>query len=50
MRQPDVLERLAPLGTGAPQPLSPAEFGRFNVSEARRYADVIKKAGITLDS
>jgi len=50
MGQPDVLERLAPLGTGAPQPLSPAEFARFNASEVERYAGVIRKAGITLDS
>ena len=45
-----LIERLAPLGTGAPQPLSPAEFARFNANEARRYAEVIKTANITLDS
>ena len=50
MRQPDVLERLAPLGTGAPQPLSPEAFGRFTATESERYAAVIRKAGITLDS
>ena len=50
MGQPDVLERLAPMGTGAPQPLSPAEFGRFTNAEVERYARVIRKARITLDS
>lgn len=50
MGQPDVLERLAPLGTGAPQPLSPTEFERFNAAEVERYAAVIRQAGITLDS
>jgi tripartite-type tricarboxylate transporter receptor subunit TctC len=50
MGQPDVLERMAPMGTGAPQPLSPAEFGRFTNAEVERYARVIRKARITLDS
>lgn len=50
MGQPDVLERLAPFGTGAPQPLSPAEFGRFTSAEIERYARVIRKARITADS
>ena len=50
MGQPDVLERLAPLGTGAPQPLSPSQFGAFNEQEVQRYAAVIRTAHITLDS
>ena len=50
MGQPDVLERLAPFGTGAPQPLTPVEFGRFTSAEIERYARVIRKARITADS
>ena len=50
MAQPDVRSRLAPMGMDAPQPLSAAEFARFTSAEVERYAAVIRKARITLDS
>ena len=50
MNQPEVMSRLAVLGTGALPPTTPAQFGAFTRSEIERYAKVIRAARLSLDA
>jgi tripartite-type tricarboxylate transporter receptor subunit TctC len=45
---PNVKARLIPLGVD-PQPMMPAEFGKFIVQETRKWANVVKFADIKLE-
>ncbi|MCJ0765564.1 tripartite tricarboxylate transporter substrate binding protein [Variovorax terrae] len=50
MNLPEVMDKLAVLGTGALAPTSPAQFAAFTHGEIERYARVIRAAQLSLDS
>jgi tripartite-type tricarboxylate transporter receptor subunit TctC len=45
LAEPDMRKKLADLGV-EPDTRSPAEFAAYVQSEARKYADVVKRAGL----
>lgn len=49
LAQPDMMEKLALLGSTEPAKQSPQEFGSFLSAEIGRYAQVIKSAGLKLE-
>jgi tripartite-type tricarboxylate transporter receptor subunit TctC len=50
MNQPEVMDKLAALGTGALPPTTPAQFAAFMHGEVERYARVIRAANLSLDT
>ena len=46
--EPDIAQRYATFGYG-PFPTMKEQFGAYIASESSRFADVVEKAGITLD-
>lgn len=50
MNQPEVIDRLAALGTGPLPAMSPAQFAAFTRGEIDRYARVTKAAGLSLEA
>jgi tripartite-type tricarboxylate transporter receptor subunit TctC len=50
MNQPEVMAKLAVLGTGPLPPTSAEQFGAFTRAEIERYARVIRTANLSLDA
>ncbi|PJI95840.1 tripartite-type tricarboxylate transporter receptor subunit TctC [Acidovorax sp. 69] len=49
LAQPDMMEKLALLGSAEPAKQTPQEFGSFLSAEIGRYSQVVKSAGLKLD-
>ena len=50
MNLPDVMDKLASLGTGPLPPTTPAQFAAFTHGEIERYARVIRSANLVLEA
>ena len=50
MNQPEVMDKLAALGTGPLPSTTPAQFAAFTHGEIERYARVIRTANLSLDA